>query len=86
MVRESLRALNSFVPGLPVSLCEEDVAVNGGWILGAGTADIDKAESGLHRRHDGGLSSGGGYHSFYSAKYAIIPLLAKRFVETRFVT
>jgi FAD dependent oxidoreductase len=76
IVTESFAAMGAIVPQLR-SVRPQNLAVRGGVIVAWGSTDIDDHASELHRRHDIGVHSYGGYHSIDPGKLSMAPHFAK---------
>ena len=76
IVTELFAAMGAIVPQLR-SVRPQNLAVRGGVIVAWGSTDIDDHASELHRRHDIGVHSYGGYHSIDPGKLSMAPHFAK---------
>jgi hypothetical protein len=76
IVTKSFVAMGAIVPQLH-SVRPQNIMVRGGVIVAWGSTDIDDYASELHRRHDIGVYSYGGYHSIDPGKLTMAPHFAE---------
>jgi hypothetical protein len=76
IVTKSFAAMGAIVPQLH-SVRPQNITVRAGVIVAWGSTDIDDRASELHRRHDIGVHSYGGYHSIDPGKLTMAPYFAE---------